>query len=297
MKSNPNHLSNGKALLQIHLSVVLFGFAGLFGKWIELDAISIVWGRVLFASIIFGIYFMIKKVPVFNIKTGALLLMMGLGALLAFHWWTFFLAIQLSNVSLGLLSFASFPVFTALLEPLFFKTKIQLKTILLVLLSSLGLYIILPEWDWQSDFMKGVFWGVMSGLSFAILTLFNQKIQRENLLPKEYRSVSLSFYQDFFAFLLLTPFIGSSFTEWSYTNWYQIILLGTVFTALAHFFYINGLRKVKATTSSLASNLEPAYGMILAWLLLNEAIQMNTIIGGSLILLAAFLSIIKFNSH
>ncbi len=296
MNNHRKDLTIWQALVQVHLSVFLFGFAGLFGKWINLDAISIVWGRVLFASIIFGLYFILNKVAVFNIKKGPLLFMIALGALLAFHWWTFFLAIQLSNVSIGLLSFASFPVFTALLEPLYFKTKIQLKTILLVLLSSLGLYIMLPEWNWQSDFMKGVFWGVMSGLSFAILTLFNQKIQRENILQKEHRSVILSFYQDFFAFLLLTPFIGSSFLLWNTTHWYQIALLGIVFTALAHFLYINGLRKVKATTSSLASNLEPIYGMILAWWLLEETIEVNTLIGGSLILLAAFLSVVKINA-
>jgi drug/metabolite transporter (DMT)-like permease len=296
MKSDPNHFSDRSALIQVHLSVFLFGFAGLFGKWIELDAISIVWGRVLFASIIFGVYFLVKKVVVFNIKFRTLIFMMGLGALLAFHWWAFFLAIQLSNVSLGLLSFASFPVFTALLEPLYFKTKIQLKTILLVLLSSLGLYIILPEWGWQSDYMRSVFWGVMSGLSFAVLTLFNQKVQRENLLPKEHRSVSLSFYQDFFAFLILSPFVGSSFCQWNTTHWGLIILLGVVFTALAHFLYINGLRRIKATTTSLASNLEPVYGMLLAWLLLGEVIHLKTFLGGVLILSAAFFSVTKFKS-
>lgn len=295
MVKSGNSLSSQQALFQVHLSVFLFGFAGLFGKWILLDSISIVWGRVLFASITFGLYFIYNKINVFRLKPLAFLLLFFLGALLAFHWWSFFKAIQLSNVSLGLLSFASFPVFTAVLEPAFFKTKWQGKTMLLVLLSSLGLYIILPEWDWQSDFAKGIFWGILSGLSFAVLTLFNQKIQQENLLPSNNRSVILSFYQDFFAWIVLSPFIGSSFMDFSTFNWFQIIILGVIFTALAHFLYINGLRKVKATTSSLASNLEPVYGMILAWILLGETIQWSTIWGGSLILLAAFFSIWKYN--
>lgn len=281
------------SLLQIHISVFLFGFAGLFGKWIPLDAIGIVWGRVLFASIAFGIYFFVKKIAVFKLPLKSILLLAVLGVLLAFHWWSFFKAIQLSNVALGLLSFASFPVFTALLEAVFFKTPLSLKTILLVLVSSLGVYIILPEWDWQSVYAKGVFWGVMSGLSFAILTLFNQKIHNVGLLPKENASVILSFFQDFFALIVLSPFIGVSFIDWELNIWMSFIVLGFIFTALAHFLYINGLRKEKASTASLASNLEPVYGILLAWILLGEKIEINTIIGGLLILMAAFFAVIS----
>ena len=281
------------SLLQIHFSVFLFGFAGLFGKWIALDAISIVWGRVFFASAAFALLFLIKKIAVFNLPFRTILFLIFLGVLLGFHWWTFFLAIQLSNVALGLLSFASFPVFTAVLEPLFFKTSINIKTILLVIISSIGLYIILPDWDWHSDYVKGVFWGVVSGLSFAVLTLFNQKVQKNNLLPQENRSVLLSFYQDFFAMIALTPLIGSGFIYWDYMSWFQIGLLGIIFTALAHFLYIKGLKKEKATTASLASNLEPVYGIVLAYFLLGETIELNTIIGGVLILIAAFLSVVS----
>lgn len=286
-------MKNYTSLLQIHLSVFLFGFAGLFGKWITLDAISIVWGRVLFASIAFGVFFIIKKTPVFKLPIKTILFLAFLGALLAFHWWTFFLAIQMSNVTLGLLSFASFPVFTALLEPVFFKPPLHLKTILLVILSSIGLYIILPEWNWQSEYVKGVFWGIMSGLSFAVLTLFNQKLQAGNLLPKENTSVVLSFYQDFFAMIVLSPFVGYSFINWELNNWILIVLLGLIFTALAHFLYINGLKKEKATTASLASNLEPVYGIVFAYLLLGEKIEMSSFIGGLFILSAAFISVVS----
>jgi len=287
-------MKNYSSLLQIHFSVFLFGFAGLFGKWISLDAISIVWGRVLFASIAFGLFFIIKKVAVFKLSVKTVVFLAFLGGLLAFHWWTFFLAIQLSNVALGLLSFASFPVFTALLEPLFNKAPLNLKTIFLVLLSSIGIYIILPEWNWQSEYVQGVFWGICSGLSFAILTLFNQKVQVSSRLPKENSSVILAFYQDLFALVFLTPFIGFSFFEWEWMTLGQIVLLGIVFTAFAHLFYINGLKNEKASTASLASNLEPVYGILFAYLLLGEEVGLYTIIGGIIILLAAVLSVFKF---
>lgn len=286
-------MKNYYSILQIHLSVFLFGFAGLFGKWITLDAISIVWGRVLFATITFGFFFVIKKVNVFKFPLKTLVLFGFLGALLAFHWWSFFLAIQKSNVALGLLSFASFPVFTIILEPIFFKNSISPKILFLVLLSSTGLYIILPEWNWQSEYSRGVFWGIMSGLSFAILTLFNQKIQNNQLLPTKHKSIVLSFFQDFFALIILTPFIGFSFVQWELSTWVLILLLGLIFTALAHFLYINGLKNEKATTASLASNLEPVYGILLAYFLLDEQIELKTLLGGFLIVAAAFLSVVS----
>ena len=164
------------ALYQVHFSVFLFGFAGLFGKWIDLNAITIVWGRVFFASIVFGLWFLVKKENPFRIPLKSYLYYFPLGALLAFHWWSFFAAIQMSTVTIGLISFSSFPIFTALLEPLVFRKPWKYSWFILALLSSIGIYLILPEWNWESEYTKGAFWGVMSGLSFAFITILNRKM-------------------------------------------------------------------------------------------------------------------------
>lgn len=272
-------------LLQIHVSVFLFGFAGLFGKWIALDAMSIVWGRVLFASLAFLIWFAIKKKNPFLIPLKTYFYHLLLGILLAFHWWAFFHSIQLSTVTIGLFSFASFPVFTALVEPIIFKTRIKIKTFLLLMMSSFGIYLILPEMNWASDYTQGVFWGLLSGLSFTFLTIGNKLML--NSERQKHSSLQIAFFQDFFALIFLSPFIFFLMPEINSTSWLQLILLGVLFTAIGHLLFINGLKKTAAQTASFIMNMEPVYGVILAFFLLDEHPELKAIIGGGLVLLSA----------
>lgn len=278
------------ALYQVHFSVFLFGFAGLFGKWIDLNAITIVWGRVFFASLAFGIWFLTKKENPFRMPFKSYLYYFPLGALLAFHWWSFFAAIQMSTVTIGLISFSSFPVFTALLEPLVFKKSWKYTWFILALLSSFGIYLILPEWDWESSYTQGAFWGVMSGLSFSFITLFNRYLLLNKTQDKENSSIELTFFQDLFAMICLLPLLFFFPEEISIESWSQLFLLGLIFTALAHLLYVNGLKKIEARTASLISNMEPVWGIMFAVLLLGESLDFKIIVGASLILLSAVLA-------
>jgi drug/metabolite transporter (DMT)-like permease len=188
----------GTDLYKIHISVFLFGFAGLFGKWIYLDALSIVWGRVLFASLAFGVLFAFQGRNPFKISLKQYSSYLFLGALLAFHWWSFFMGIQKSTVAIGLFSFASFPVFTVLLESLFFNEKWKSQYLFLALLSFLGISLLLPDLNWNNGYLQGVIWGVLSGFSFALLTIYNRK-----LLPKS-SAIEIAFFQDLY--LLMSRF-------------------------------------------------------------------------------------------
>lgn len=283
---SPHH----KALYQVHFSVFLFGFAGLFGKWLEVDAITIVWGRVFFASLAFGFWFLWKGRNPFGKPLKDYLIYLVLGALLAFHWWSFFEAIQLSTVAIGLFSFSSFPVFTVFLEPMVLKKPFRPAWFILAALSVLGIYYILPELSWGSDYAKGVFWGVMSGLSFAIITVANRFLLLTRHLTKNTNSIELTFFQDLFAMICLVPFLIISPPLLSLQSWIMLLLLGVVFTALAHLLYINGLKQIEARTAALISNLEPVYGVVFAFLLLNEKPSFQIVLGGVLILIAAILA-------
>lgn len=278
------------AISQVHISVFLFGFAGLFGKWIDLNAITIVWGRVFFASLVFGIWFVMKKENPFRIPFKSYLYYFPLGALLAFHWWSFFAAIQMSTVTIGLISFSSFPIFTALLEPLVFKKPWNYSWFILALLSSFGIYLILPEWKWESEYTQGAFWGIMSGLSFSFITILNRYLLLNKTLGKENSSIELTFFQDLFAMFCLFPLLFLFPEEINAIAWSQLLLLGLVFTALAHLLYINGLKKVEARTASLISNMEPVWGILFAVLLLGENLNAKLILGAFLILLSAILA-------
>ncbi len=271
-------------LYKIHISVFLFGFAGLFGKWIHLDAITIVWGRVLFASISFGLLFLLQKRNPFKVSLNSYIRYFFLGALLAFHWWSFFKSIQVSTVAIGLFSFSSFPVFTVFLESVFFKEKWKIQYLLLAFLSLFGVFLLFPEFSWHNEYFIGVVWGVMSGLSFAVLTIFNR------ILLKRKPAIEIAFFQDLFAFVLLSPFVVLQLTSINYESWLQLLVLGTIFTALAHVLFISGLKTIQAKQAAIISNLEPIYGVFFAYLLLGEFISWNVVFGGSFIIMAAFLS-------
>jgi len=268
-------------LYKIHISVFLFGFAGLFGKWIYLDALSIVWGRVLFASLAFGVLFAFQGRNPFKISLKQFSSFLFLGGLLAFHWWSFFMGIQKSTVAIGLFSFASFPVFTVLLESLFFNEKWKSQYFFLALLSLLGISLLLPDLNWNNEYLQGVIWGVLSGFSFALLTIYNRK-----LLPKS-SAIEIAFFQDLFAFIILTPFILYQVESIGKIAWFQLLILGTIFTALTHVLYISGLKTIKARQAALISNLEPIYGLVFAYVLLGENLHWKMLLGGALILLAA----------
>ena len=275
-----------KDLLSIHLAVLLFGFAGLFGKWIVLPATIIVLGRVLFASGFLAFLIKAKKERLL-LKTAAYPKFILLGAVLALHWVSFFQSIQVSTVAIGLLSFSTFPIFTTFLEPIFLKSKLKLKDVLLSLFAFIGLSIIVPEFSLDNTATIGIIWGVISGLTFAILSILNKKY------VSDYSSKEVAFQQDTFAMLFLLPFLWTETYELDIYNIGLLIVLGVVFTAIAHTLFISGMKTVKATTASVIASLEPVYGILFAFFLLQEVPSIKELIGGVIILVVCYVASVK----
>lgn len=266
-------------LLEIHLAVLLFGAAGLFGKLIGLPALIIVLGRVLFASISLFILFRFRKTNVLLKHKADYLKLFCLGGLLALHWFSFFHSIQLSTVAIGLLTFATFPVFVTFLEPVFFREKLYFKHIIAAILVFVGVAILVPGTDLKDPRLQGILWGLLSGFSFALLSLFNRSMVRK------VNSLVIAFYQDLSATFFLIPALFFIKFELNSTDLLLLILLGVVFTALAHSLFINGLKTIKARLAALVAALEPVYGIFLAMLFIHEIPSVKTILGGLLILL------------
>lgn len=268
----------GRALLQIHIAVVFFGIAGLFGKFVAVPAMIIVLGRAFFASIAIGLGLLLfrQSVKLGNAQNYAALL--GLGAILALHWWSFFYAIQVSTVAVGLVTFSTFPVFTALLEPLYFKEPFRTRSLLLAALTFFGVVLVIPEYRWENAVFQGAVWGVVSGFTFSILSILNRAYVRR------YSSFVIAFYQDLGASLVLLPLLLWMDVSVSATDFWLLVLLGVVFTALSHGLFINGLRAVNAANASIIGSLEPVYGILGALLLLGEVPSLRTILGGLIIL-------------
>ena len=277
-----------KNLAEIHLAVLLFGLAGLFGKWIVLSPLMIVFGRVLFASITLALFLKLKRER-FSISPRKNYLALALlGFILAIHWACFFQSIQVSTVAVGLLSFSTYPVFTTFLEPLLLKERIIKMNFLLSLICLAGVALIIPRFDLSHSTFVGVLWGLLSSLTFALLTVLNRSLTQN--LP----SLVLAFYQDFFALAFLLPSYFVLQPALSAKDVALLFLLGVFCTAGSHSLFIDGMKKIKAQTASLIHALEPVYGIIFAFFLLREIPSWRTIWGGVMILLSQAFIIEKF---
>ncbi len=265
-------------MIEIHIAVFLFGLAGLFGKFISLSPIIIVFGRVILASVALFLTLKFLKISLFPDGIPFLLLFL-LGSILATHWATFFRSIQISTVAIGLLSYSSFPIFTVLLEPLFFREKFSKTNFLLSVLAFSGIGILIPELEIKNKVTQGIILGLISGLTFSILSIFNRK------LSQKYSSLLITFYEDWSASLILFPIV--IFQKSVIISRQEILLLvflGIFCTALAHTLFVKGMRNVKTQIASIIATLEPVYGILLAFILLREIPSLRTILGGTLIM-------------
>ncbi|MCD6091892.1 MAG: EamA family transporter [Bacteroidales bacterium] len=274
--------TKNKSIWAIHLAVLLFGFAGLFGKWVDLPAAIIVFGRVFFAAFFLLIYLLYSKKSFrLNKKVDYFTLFLA-GSLLAFHWFTFFYSIQISSVAIGILGVSTFSIFSALLEALFFKEKFCYKNLIPAFLSVIGIYIILPEFSFENQITLGLFWAIISGLAFAIISLLNRK------QAQTYSGSIVAFYQDISATLILIPVLFFVEFNLNWTGIGQLIMLGGIFTAVAHTLFITGLSKIKVHKASIIANMEPVYGIAFAFFLLDEIPSWNVLLGGTIIIGMAF---------
>lgn len=264
-------------MVKLHLAVFLFGLAGLFGKFLTLSPTAIVFGRTVVASCaLAGCLFQRARwegVP--SRKEFATSAPSGL--LLALHWVTFFRAIQVSSVAVGLLSFSTFPVFVALLAPALTGARLTLRDLFTALTVLLGVLFIVPTFQLGDTVVHGVLWGLASGLTFALLTLWNARVVRRM------DALQIGFMQNAWAALALTPF-APELTTSSWHDLSLLLFLGLVCTATAHWLFIASLEQVRPQVASVTAGLEPVYGIILAALFLHEYPAARELIGGVLIL-------------
>jgi drug/metabolite transporter (DMT)-like permease len=285
---NPRRASSGirdalaaptrrSALVSLHAAVLLFGFAGLFGKWLALSPELIVLGRTVVASVALAALLRTLREPAgpFEWKLAA-----G-GAVLALHWIAFFRAVQMSTVAVGLLGFASFPLFVLMVEATFLRRRLHVADGIAVALVTCGLLLLVPEFRIENRVVQGLFWGVLSGLMFALLTVGNRALASR-------RSASgVALWQNACAAACLLPGFALDPALPSSRDVALLIVLGVVCTALAHTLFIRSMRVLSAHTASIVAAMEPVYGIVLAFALLGETPGWRTLAGAALIIGAA----------
>jgi drug/metabolite transporter (DMT)-like permease len=267
---------------QVHIAVLLFGMTGIFAKLLPLHPLIIVLGRVVFSFIFVGIWMGFKK-ETFKLENKVdLRNLIIMGIVLAIHWTTFFWSIQLSNVAIGLLTFSTFPIFVTFFSAIIFKTKIKAKEVVYAILIIIGILIIVPLKDVFSATVLGAVVGTISGAIYAIFTIYNE------ILSKKMSSRSIAFYEQLSASVFLLPSYFVIQPVFTMKDILLLLLLGTVFTGIAHTLLLNGLKGISAYFASIITMLEPIYSIVLAYIILGESINLSVVIGGAIILFTVY---------
>ena len=256
-----------KAFLQLHLAVFLAGFTGILGRLITLNEGMIVWYRLLLTAVTMWILFgLLKKIQ--RISLTDILKITGVGFIAAMHWVTFYGAIKYANVSVALVCFSSIGFFTALFEPLILRKRINWAELLLGLITLSGIYII---FHFDTAFKTGIIIGIISALLASLFPIYNREfLKRMNV-------ETMLAWQQTGGFLLLSvlmPFYLQRFPTdsfwpgWENMGW--LLVLSWLCSVIA--FQLSGyaLKRLSAFTVNLTFNLEPVYGIILAFAVYNE---------------------------
>jgi len=256
-----------KAFFQLHIAVFLAGFTGILGRLITLNEGMIVWYRLFLTAttmwLLFGLRKKIKKITFTDV-----LKISAVGFIAALHWVTFYGSIKYANVSVALVCFSAISFFTALFEPFILKKKINWIELILGLVTLSGIYII---FHFDTQYKTGIIIGIISAVLASLFPIFNReflkRINVETMLTWQQTGglISLSVLLPFY----LQRFPVGSFLP-GYENFAWLIMLSWLCSVIAFQFSSNALKKLSAFTVNLTYNLEPVYGIILAFIVYKE---------------------------
>ena len=281
-----------KAFIQLHIAVFLAGFTAILGKLIQLNEGLLVWYRLLLTVVILGAIMVLKK-QLQKIAAKDIFKIAGVGFVIAIHWVTFYGSVKYANVSVALVCFSATGFFTALFEPFILRKQIVIAELLLGMLAISGIYII---FDFHPQYKVGIIFGIISAMGSALFPIFNKQLLLR-FSPKILTLYELG--SGFIVLSFLVPFYLISFPADYYlptiADWGWLLILAALCTVVSFDLQLNALKKISAFTANLTYNLEPVYGIIMAFIFFkeNKTLHNEFYIGLVLILLAILLQMIR----
>ena len=270
-----------KGLFAVHSAVLIFGLTALFSKLITLTALEITLLRSVFAVFFILAIFFWQNKSIKLSKTKDYGIVILLGVLLALHWVTYFHAMQVSSVAVGVIALYTFPIITVFLEPLFHGERPHIEDIISALTVLLGIYLLVPEFSINNETTQGILWGVLSAFFFSLRNII------QGHYFKEYTARHSLFYQTLVSFIVLLPFSFEVIPQVTTIQWGQLLILGVFFTAVPHILFAFSLLKLKAKTVSLVACVQVVYATVFAAFILSEWPQLSTVLGGLIVVVAA----------
>jgi len=280
------------ALLRLHTAVFLWGFTGVLGRAINLNEGWLVWWRMFITAIsLWILFYFYKSIPKISWKD--FLKLTFVGTVLSLHWLAFYGSIKYANVSIALTCLSTTGLLSAIVEPLFFRRRINVYELVLGLFALAGIIII---YFTNLSFSIGIYIGLLAALLTVLVSVMNKK------LIAGYAPQAITLYQltgGFLGLSILLPFYNMAFPSIQKIpqqyDWLWLIILSWCCTVFTFLLYINALKKVSAFTVNLTLTLEPVYGIILAFLIYheNKSLSGYFFIGFGLILFAVFLQMFR----
>lgn len=256
--------------LQLHIIILLWGFTPVLGKFISLQATDLVWYRLLISGIALYAYMRYKGIKPF-VGLSQLGIIFLMGAIVGFHWFFFYHAIKVSNVSMALSGFATMTLFASLLQPLLLNKPFAIIDLVYGLLVLVGLLIII---QFESVYIEGLLYGVLAALTGAIFGVYNGK------LIAKHEAATITLYEFAGAFIILTlmkiPDGADAFIHaLNMRDLLALLVLSIVCTTLAFTWSIHILKYFSPFTVIVTNNLEPVYGIVFSVILFGQSERMS----------------------
>lgn len=266
-------MQNDKLLNYFHLHFIVFiwGFTAVLGDLITIEAVPLVWHRMLLGSLFVLIYIIYNK-GMLKVSLRSLIKFAFVGLLIALHWLAFFSAVKVSNVSITLAMMSTGAFFASFLEPIFFKRKIIGYEVIFGLIVIMGLYIIFKV---ESAYLSGILLALLASFLGTLFSIFN------GMMVKSHNATVISFYELLFGLVFITLYIlftdgyDNTFFILSGSDWTYLIILASICTAYAFIASVHVMKWISPYTVMLTTNMEPVYGILLALLILGEKEYMS----------------------
>ncbi|WP_297985401.1 DMT family transporter [uncultured Chryseobacterium sp.] len=260
-------------ILRLHIIVFLWGFTAILGKLIHAEADALVFFRMLFAAIFLYIYIRFIKKESLQVQKKLMFQLVGIGGLMAIHWLSFFYSIKISNVSIALSCLSLSTLFAALIEPLVFKRKVDWTEVIIGIVIVICISLIFNA---ELKYKLGIIAGIICALFGTLFSVFNGRLFGKT------SSANIIFYEIFGGWALISLFFlftGQIFTfhEISYRDLALLTLLASVFTAFPMLESVKLMKFISPFTLILTVNLEPVYGIILAFFIFGESEHMSPV--------------------
>lgn len=277
-----------KAFLQLHMAVFLAGFTGILGRLIDLNEGLLVWYRLFITSVTMWIlYSFTGRLRKISLKDMARLT--GIGFLAALHWVTFYGAVKYANVSVALVCFSAVGFFTAVLEPLLLKVRFKPVEVLLGIVVMAGIYLIFHfDPQYKTGIILGIFSAMLISIVIILLKQLVKRINPETLLTYQLSGglLTLTLLMPFYLYRFPTTYLIPDTNDWIW-----LLVLSWFCSVIAFRFSAYALEKLSAFTVNLTFNLEPVYGILLAFLVYRENELLNRWFFIGFALIAAALAI------